>query len=80
VTLDEIKDLITFGKQLGLQSLSANGVDVVYGFAGEAETPKPQPQTPVESTGKSKTGLPPELAHFSAVGRAAMGKAARDSA
>lgn len=70
MTLDEVKDLIIFGKSLGLQRLVANGVEVVYGFDTDASTPTQEQSKPPELI----KGIPAELAHLSAVGRAAMGK------
>jgi hypothetical protein len=64
LTLAEIKDLLAYGQELGLQHLEAEGVKVVYG---------PRAVLPVQngnqSDDESKLGL---LAHYSAMGRAAL--------
>lgn len=67
LTLNEIKDLIAFGRDCGLQSLTAEGIAIVYGRApGAAEDEQPQDD--------NASNLPPELRHYSARGRAAFGK------
>lgn len=73
LSLDEIKDLIRFGRAQGLQTMSVDGVDVTYG-APVVESP---PVEAEQATDDIVSRLPEELRHFSAVGKAAMGKVAR---
>lgn len=67
LSLNEIKDLIAFGRDCGLQSLTAEGVSIVYGGVSSAKEDE-QPKDLVSST------LPEELRHYSAQGKAAFGK------
>lgn len=67
LTLEEIKELLAFGREIGLQSLNAGDLQAVYGgMAPEAadERPSDLPDSP----------LPEELRHYSALGKAAFGK------
>jgi hypothetical protein len=68
LTLAEIKELIEFGRAHGLQSVSADGVAIVYG--GVAEKAEDGQAADVPSS-----TLPEELRHYSALGKAAFGKA-----
>lgn len=70
LTLDEIKGLISFGLSLGLQSLQAEGVSVVYGL----QLPEPVKQAEDQEEDQNISGLPPELRHYSAQGKTAWGK------
>lgn len=72
LTLDEIKGLISFALSLGLQSLQAEGVAVVYGLA----SPAPVKQAETQDEDQNISGLPPELRHYSAQGKTAWGKTA----
>lgn len=62
LTLAEIKELLAYGQDLGLQQLQAEGVTVVYG-------PRPLPKgSPGQSDERdTELGI---LAHYSALGRA----------
>lgn len=73
LSVAEIKDLITFGRAQGLQSMSVEGCAVVYG-APVIELP---PVDAEQATDDIVSRLPEELRHFSAVGKSAMGKVAR---
>ncbi len=62
LSLGEIKDLISFGRELGLQQLQTEGLVAVYG-------PRPgaamQPSAPTDN-GDDTANI---LAHYSAIGR-----------
>lgn len=73
LTLDEIKDLIRFGRAQGLQTMSVEGCAVVYG-APVLELPPVEADKPTDD---DVSHLPDELRHYSALGKAAMGKVAR---
>lgn len=62
LTLAEIKELIAYGHELGLQQMQAEGVAVVYG-------PKPDRYTPATANQESTDDTASILAHYSAVGR-----------
>lgn len=69
LTLTEIKDLITFGRDIGLSVLRVQDLEAMYGA--------PPIQVPVESTqpaDQNVSGIPEEFRHYSAKGRAAFGK------
>jgi hypothetical protein len=67
LSLADIKDLIEFGRERGLQSLTAEGVSIVYG--GQATAIDDERPTDMPSS-----TLPEELRHYSALGKAAFGK------
>ncbi len=71
LSLAEIRELITFGRDQGLQTMSVEGVSVMYG------PPKYEPpqSTELPRMDTKEPDLPEELRHYSAVGRAQMGKA-----
>lgn len=58
LTLAEIKELISYGYELGLQQMQAEGVLVVYG-----------PKRPPYSNQENSDDTASILAHYSAVGR-----------
>lgn len=72
LSLDEIKALIVFGRSQNLQTLQAEGVAVVYNPA-PLELPDYDEKQPEQETASN---LPPELRHYSAVGRAQLGRRA----
>ncbi len=59
LTLAEIKELIAYGHELGLQQMQAEGVAVVYG-------PRTSQYKSEASNADDTAGI---LAHYSAVGR-----------
>ena len=61
LTLSEIKELIAYGEQLGLQQMQAEGVAVVYGQRREEYRPN--------SSQESSDDTASILAHYSAIGR-----------
>jgi hypothetical protein len=76
LSLDEIKDLIRFGRAQGLQTMSVEGCAVVYG-APVLELQLTGNEKPPPATDDVVSHLPDELRHYSAIGKAAMGKVAR---
>lgn len=73
LSLDEIKDLIRFGASHGLTSLTAEGVSVMYGptFHLQGTSKGDEFATPED---ENTSGIPSELKHYSAKGRAVFGK------
>jgi hypothetical protein len=67
LTLAEIKELIEYGRASGLQSLTAEGVSIVYGGRSAKDEGEPAEDVPSST-------LPEELRHYSALGKAAFGK------
>jgi len=67
LTLSDIKDLIAFGREQGLQSVSAEGVSIVYGGVAPIADE-------TQASDASMSNLPEELRHYSAVGKIAFGK------
>lgn len=65
--IEEIKELIEFGRAHGLQSLRAEGVEIVYGGLAPVEADEQSKDLPSST-------LPEELRHYSALGKAAFGK------
>jgi hypothetical protein len=63
LTVSEIKDLLAFGKELGLQQLQTEGLVAIYGV-----TPVVQ-QSTASSTDSHTDEAQAILAHYSAVGR-----------
>lgn len=63
-TLDEIKDLISFGQDIGLQQLQTEGLVVIYGQ--RMQTPAPSAGLPDNTSQDDTMSI---LAHYSAVGR-----------
>lgn len=68
-TLDEIKDLISFGQDIGLQQLQTEGLVVVYGHRASTSA---SPVAAPDNTSQDDTMS--ILAHYSAVGRGKTGK------
>lgn len=66
LALSELKDLITFGRELGLQALRAEGVEILY--SPPIQSPQAQPAD------EHTSGIPSELMHYSAQGKAVFGK------
>lgn len=62
LTLAEIKDLIAYGHELGLQHMQVEGVSVVY---GQRAVMPAHPSSAPDSTDDT-AGI---LAHYSAIGR-----------
>lgn len=71
LTVAEIKDLIIFGRNLGLGLLRAEGVEVVYGPA-PIEMPTASSEREPD---QNASGIPAEFRHYSAQGRMALGRA-----
>ncbi len=67
LTLEEIKELIQFGRAHGLQSLTAEGASIVFGGMPHKEEEATLSDMPSST-------LPEELRHYSALGKAAFGK------
>lgn len=66
-TVDEIKDLVVFGREHGLTSLQLEGLAVVYGAGRVVLAAPPDEEAPADSD---------DLRRFSAIGRKALAKAA----
>lgn len=62
-TVDEIKDLVVFGREHGLQSLTLDGMSVIYGAPARSLFDAPDEEAPVDSD---------DLRRFSVIGRKAM--------
>lgn len=62
LTLSEIKDLVSFGRELGLQQLQTEGLVVVY---GPRATEHIQPNGNADGADDTAN----ILAHYSAIGR-----------
>lgn len=65
LTLAEIKELISYGQEIGLQQLQAEGICVVYGPKQAAQPPFAGPENNSDDTQSI-------IAHYSAIGRAAI--------
>ncbi len=71
LTLDEIKDLLAYGRELGLQQLQTEGLVAIYGQAAIVAPPiglQLSPDSPDQSDTENI------LAHYSAAGRRALNK------
>lgn len=64
MTFAETKELITVGVAMGLRSVEADGVKIVFGEPA-------QPQQDQSAQEQATSTLPEELRHYSAAGKAA---------
>ena len=62
-TVEQVKDLVVFGREQGLQSLGLEGLTVVYGAPLKSIFDTPAEEPPVDSD---------DLRRFSVIGRKAM--------
>lgn len=74
LSLDEMKDLITFGRELGLEQIHVDTLKVVYGQPMNVLGQQLPADEPVQSQDFNTSKLPEELRHYSAQGKAAWGK------